>query len=159
MPTMDGTGCDDSPPDELNRAPAAGLHFGFPYCHGGEVEDPDYGGHRGCQGFSAPAMKLGSRVPSLGIRVYDGAMFPAVYRHQFFIAEHGSWNRTVPIGYRITLVRLTCGQPSVYAVFAEGWLQGREVTGRPVDLLVMPGGSLLVSDDHAGAIYRISDGR
>jgi len=101
-------------------------------------------------------MKLVPHAASLGIRFYDGAMFPHAYRHQIFIAEHGSWNRTNPIGYRITMVRLTQGEAAAYEVFGEGWLQGRDVTGRPVDLLVMPDGALLVSDDYAGAIYRIS---
>ncbi len=147
---------DDLPPDELNHAPGAGLHFGFPYCHGGEIPDPEYGNRRRCEEFAAPAMKLAPHAASLGIRFYDGAMFPHAYRHQIFIAEHGSWNRTDPIGYRITMVRLTQGEAAAYEVFGEGWLQGRDVTGRPVDLLVMPDGALLVSDDYAGAIYRIS---
>jgi glucose/arabinose dehydrogenase len=90
------------------------------------------------------------------MRFYTGTMFPGEYRNQVFIAEHGSWNRSTPIGYRVTLVRLSDGRAAGYEVFAEGWLQGRSAWGRPVDVLVMPDGALLVSDDKAGAIYRIS---
>lgn len=146
----------DQPPDELNHAPRAGLHFGFPYCHGGDLPDPEFGAARACAEFSPPAMKLGPHVAALGMRFYTGSMFPAEYRHQIFIAEHGSWNRTPPTGYRISLVRLENGQAISYEVFADGWLEGDAAWGRPVDLQVMPDGALLVSDDRAGAIYRIS---
>lgn len=148
---------DDAPPCELNRAPAAGLHFGFPYCHGADISDPDFGRQRNCDTFTAPAQALGPHVAPLGMRFYTGGTFPAAYRHQVFIAEHGSWNRSTPIGYRITLVRLRDGRTAGYEVFAEGWLgkDGR-AWGRPVDLLVMPDGALLVSDDQAGAVYRIA---
>lgn len=147
---------DNMPPDELNRAPRAGLHFGFPYCHGRGIRDPEFGRGRRCESFEAPAMELGPHVAALGMRFYNAAMFPEEYRGQIFIPEHGSWNRSSPIGYRIMLVRLRGGGAAKYEVFAEGWLRGRRVDGRPVDLLVMPDGALLVSDDHAGAIYRIS---
>jgi glucose/arabinose dehydrogenase len=147
---------DDRPPDELNHAPRAGLHFGYPYCHGGDLPDPEFGKKRGCQEFTPPARKLGPHVAALGMRFYTGGMFPPAYREQIFIAEHGSWNRSTPIGYRVTLVRLEQNRAVSYEVFAEGWLQGRRAWGRPVDLLVMPDGALLVSDDSAGAIYRIS---
>lgn len=148
---------DDAPPDELNHAPEPGLHFGFPYCHGGTILDPEFGGGRSCDEFTPPAMALGPHVAALGMRFYTGAMFPPEYHNQIFIAEHGSWNRSVPIGYRITLVRLDeAGRATSYEVFAEGWLDGSDVHGRPVDLLVLPDGSLLVSDDTAGMIYRIT---
>ncbi len=148
---------DDAPPCELNRAPAAGLHFGFPYCHGTDIPDPDFGRQRTCDTFTAPAQDLGPHVAPLGMRFYTGGTFPTAYRHHIFIAEHGSWNRSTPIGYRITLVRLRDGRAAGYEVFAEGWLgkDGR-AWGRPVDLLVMPDGALLVSDDQAGAVYRIA---
>lgn len=149
---------DELPPDELNHAPRKGLHFGYPYCHGGFFADPAFAS-RHCREFSPPAMRLGAHVAALGMRFYTGAMFPAPYRNQIFIAEHGSWNRSTPIGYRITLVRLENGGAASYEVFAKGWLQGRNPWGRPVDLLNMPDGSLLVSDDKAGAIYRITYGR
>jgi glucose/arabinose dehydrogenase len=147
---------DNAPPDELNHAPQKGLHFGYPYCHGGDIVDPDFGRKRPCRDFTPPAQKLGPHVAALGLRFYTGRMFPAEYRNQIFIAEHGSWNRTTPIGYRVTLVRLQNNRAVSYEVFAEGWLQGSRAWGRPVDVLVMPDGALLVSDDHAGAIYRIS---
>jgi glucose/arabinose dehydrogenase len=147
---------DDLPPDELNRAPRSGLHFGYPYCHGRGVADPEFGQQRRCDEFVPPAMELGPHVAALGMRFYTGRMFPESYRNQIFIAEHGSWNRSVPIGYRVTLARLKEGRPVSYEVFADGWLQGGRAWGRPVDVLVMPDGALLVSDDRAGVIYRIT---
>ena len=146
---------DELPPDELNRAPGKGMHFGFPYCHGGNIADPEYGKARACSEFKPPAIALGPHVAALGMKFYTGRMFPDQYRNQIFIAEHGSWNRTAPIGYRISLVRLEKGRAVDYTVFAQGWLQQDSAWGRPVDVLVMPDGALLVSDDRAGAIYRI----
>ena len=147
---------DDEPPDELNRVSAAGQHFGYPYCHGAAIADPEFGARRNCSEFAVPVRELGPHVAALGMRFYTGGMFPQEYRNQVFIAEHGSWNRNSKIGYRITLVRLDAGGAAGYEPFAEGWLQGESNWGRPVDLLVMPDGSLLVSDDQAGLIYRIS---
>jgi glucose/arabinose dehydrogenase len=149
---------DDAPPDELNRAPHAGMHFGFPYCHGGDLADPQYGKGRPCSEFTPPAQKLGAHVAALGMRFYTGAMFPERYRGQILIPEHGSWNRTRKSGYRITLVTLQGDRAVSYEPFAEGWKQGESAWGRPVDLLVLPDVSLLVSDDEAGAIWRISYG-
>ena len=146
---------DDVPPDELNHAPKQGLHFGYPYCHGGDIPDPEFGKNRSCSEFTPPAQKLGPHVAALGMRFYTGSMFPADYHNQIFIAEHGSWNRSTPIGYRVTLVQLDNNRAVSHKVFAEGWLQGNRAWGRPVDVLVMPDGALLVSDDEAGAIYRI----
>jgi glucose/arabinose dehydrogenase len=147
---------DNQPPDELNHASKAGLHFGYPYCHGETISDPEYGSKHACREFTAPAVSLGPHVASLGMRFYTGTMFPQTYQHQIFIAEHGSWNRSKKIGYRITLVSRDKQGQSRYSVFAEGWLQGQEAWGRPADVLVMPDGALLVSDDSAGVIYRIS---
>ncbi|HEX5022478.1 MAG TPA: PQQ-dependent sugar dehydrogenase [Candidatus Binatia bacterium] len=147
---------DDVPPDELNHAPKPGMHFGFPYCHGGDVADDQFGSKRSCSEFVPPAQKLGPHVAALGMRFYTGSMFPARYRNQILIAEHGSWNRTTPLGYRITLVELKENRSISYETFAEGWLQGAKPWGRPVDVLVMPDGALLVSDDLGGRIYRIS---
>lgn len=147
---------DNVPPDELNVASRKGLHFGFPYCHGAVISDPEFGKERKCEEFTPPVQELGPHVAALGMRFYTGAMFPAEYRRQIFIAEHGSWNRSTPIGYRVMLVRLQKNRPVSYEVFATGWLQDGEAWGRPVDVLVMPDGALLVSDDEAGAIYRIS---
>jgi len=146
---------DDLPPDELNRAERAGQHFGFPYCHAGTIPDPSFGGTRGCDEFVAPEMNLGPHVAALGMRFYSGSAFPPEYQGAIFIAEHGSWNRADPIGYRLTQVKLENGTAAGYEIFAEGWLRGGEAWGRPVDVLVMPDGALLISDDSAGAIYRI----
>jgi glucose/arabinose dehydrogenase len=147
---------DNIPPDELNRAPTNGLHFGFPFWHGNDIPDPDFGDGHSASEFNLPVQELGPHVASLGMRFYTGEMFPAEYKHQIFIAEHGSWNRSEKIGYRITLVRLQGNTAISYDVFASGWLKGEEVSGRPVDIQQMPDGSLLVSDDFAGKIYRIS---
>lgn len=146
----------DLPPDELNRAPRPGLHFGFPYRHGRDIPDPEFGAKRNPDQFVAPEMELGPHVAALGMRFYNGTMFPERYRNQIFIAEHGSWNRSERIGYRVTLVRLEGNRAVSYEPFAEGWLDNDKVWGRPVDVQVMPDGSMLVSDDKAGAIYRIS---
>jgi glucose/arabinose dehydrogenase len=143
---------DDVPPD----APKPGLHFGYPYCHGGDIPDPEFGKKRSCSEFTAPAQKLGPHVAALGMRFYTGSMFPSEYKNQIFIAEHGSWNRSTPIGYRVTLVQLQGNRAVSYKSFAEGWLQGSRAWGRPVDVVVMPDGALLISDDEAGAIYLIS---
>jgi glucose/arabinose dehydrogenase len=146
---------DNRPPDELNYAPRPGMHFGFPYCHGESIADPDFGGRRPCSEYTPPVQSLDTHVAALGMRFYTGTSFPAEYRHQVFIAEHGSWNRTDPIGYRITAVRLENNRALAYERFAEGWLQDGRAWGRPVDVLVLPDGSLLISDDLAGVIYRI----
>ena len=147
---------DDIPACELNRAPRQGLHFGYPYCHAGEISDPKFGSGRDCSSFSPPVQKLGPHVAPLGVKFYTGDLFPDEYQNQVFIAEHGSWNRSKKIGYRITLVRLEGNQAVSYEPFAEGWLQREQVSGRPVDLLVLEDGSMLVSDDFSGKIYRIT---
>jgi len=148
---------DDVPPDELNHAAKAGLHFGFPYCQGGDIADPKFGAGHPCGNYQPPVQKLGPHVASIGMRFYTGTMFPPEYRNQIFIAEHGSWNRSTPIGYRVTVVKLDAqGKAVSYQPFAEGWLQRGEDWGRPADVLVMPDGALLVSDDHSGVIYRIT---
>jgi glucose/arabinose dehydrogenase len=150
---------DDQPPDELNRAPRQGMHFGYPYCHGGDIIDPKYGAKHKCDEFTPPAQKLAPHVAALGLRFYTGSMFPAEYRNRVIIAEHGSWNRSQRIGYRLTMATVTDTQATDYQIFASGWLQGELAWGRPVDVLVMPDGALLVSDDRAGALYRISFGK
>jgi glucose/arabinose dehydrogenase len=147
---------DDMPPDTLNRVTAPGANFGFPYCVAGETLDPQYWGRHTCSEFTPPTLRLGAHVAPLGMRFYTGKQFPAAYRNQIFIAEHGSWNRSKKVGYRVTLVKVKEDKPVSYEPFATGWLQGEEAWGRPSDVLVAPDGSLLVSDDLAGAIYRIS---
>ena len=146
---------DDIPAGELNHAPRDGMHFGFPYCHGGDIQDPEFGEQGDCADFEPPAQKLGPHVAPLGLLFYDGTMFPDEYQGQVFIAEHGSWNRSQKIGYRVTLVRMEQGKAVSYEVFADGWLQNEEVSGRPVDVLLIDDGSLLISDDQNGVIYCI----
>ena len=150
---------DERPPDTLNHAPEAGLHFGFPFCHAGDIQYPAFAA-RPCGEFRPPAQKLGPHVASIGMAFYTGSMFPPEYRNQIFIAEHGSWNRSPEAGhtgYRITVVHVD-GDPAVrYETFAQGWLgDDNQSWGRPADVLVMPDGALLVSDDTLGVIYRIS---
>jgi glucose/arabinose dehydrogenase len=147
---------DNKPDDTLNWVDRPGAPFGFPYCHAGNVPDPEFGDQHPCSEFSQPAARLGAHVAPLGLRFYTGKMFPPHYRQQIFIAEHGSWNRSSKVGYRIVLAQVEGERITGQQVFASGWLQGRKAWGRPVDLLVAPDGALLVSDDHAGAIYRIS---
>ena len=149
---------DDQPPDELNRAETRGLHFGFPFCHGGIIADPEFGKMQNCDQFIPPAVRLDPHVAALGMRFYTGHMFPAGYLNQIFIAEHGSWNRSRKSGYRITLVRMEGNRVLSYEPFAQGWLVDENAWGRPVDVEVMADGSLLVSDDQNGVIYRIAYG-
>jgi glucose/arabinose dehydrogenase len=149
---------DDVPPCEINRAPKAGMHFGYPYCHGGFVVDPEFGSKEPCSKFTKPAQNLGAHVAPLGLKFYTGAMFPAEYKNQLFVAEHGSWNRANKIGYCVSLVRVKDNQQATaYETFASGWLDEstQKSWGRPVDVLVLKDGSMLVSDDQAGVVYRI----
>jgi glucose/arabinose dehydrogenase len=147
---------DDLPADELNRVSRVGQHFGFPYCHQGDTADPEYGARRPCSEFVAPAANLGAHVAAIGMRFYTGTQFPPAYRGNVFVAEHGSWNRSSKVGYRITRVAVDAqGRAGKPETFVDGWLQGESAWGRPADVLVLPDGSLLVSDDLAGAIYRI----
>ena len=150
---------DDVPPDELNRASVAGRHYGFPACHAGTIVDPVFAKGRDCRTFEPPAIALGPHVAAIGMRFYRGTMFPEEYRGQIFIAEHGSWNRSRKIGYRVSLVRVKDGQAVSYQPFAQEWLQGEQAWGRPADVQELPDGSLLVSDEKAGAIYRITYAR
>ena len=147
---------DDSPPDELNRVTKIGQHFGYPYCHAGVLLDPEFGVGKSCSSYEPPVQKLGAHVASLGMAIYSGSMFPKMYYGQIFIAEHGSWNRSKKSGYRMTAVRLKNNKVVSYKSFASGWLQGQSAWGRPTDIKELPDGSLLVSDDQANAIYRIS---
>jgi glucose/arabinose dehydrogenase len=149
---------DDLPPDKINVAPRAGLNFGYPYCHGGDLADPEFGAKRPCSDFQPPAAKLGAHVAPLGIRFITGSQFPASYRGRVIYAEHGSWNRSEKSGYRLMTAAISGTRLSDLKEFATGFLQGQTAWGRPVDLLQLPDGSLLVSDDYAGAIYRIRYG-
>jgi len=146
---------DDAPPDELNRVSQPGQHFGYPYCHGGTIVDPEFGRDRRCAEFVPPVLNLGAHVAALGMRFYGGTQFPERYRNAVFIAEHGSWNRSRKNGYRVSVVRLQGNRAVSYEPFVSGWLADNAAWGRPADVLVMPDGSLLISDDQAGAIYRV----
>jgi len=147
---------DDLPPEELNRWSQVGEHFGYPYCHGGEVIDPEYGNGKHCADYTPPAWKFKAHIAPLGIRFYRGAQFPARYHNQLFVAQHGSWNRSEPDGYRVALVRFKDGKAISDEVFIDGWLtKDQDVLGRPVDILTLPDGSLLISDDYLGVIYKV----
>lgn len=148
---------DDMPSDELNHAPKKGMHFGYPYCHQGDTKDPKLNS-KPCSDFTPPAKKLGAHVAALGMRFYTGKMFPASYSKKAFIAMHGSWNRSKKVGYKLAFVNTDGGKVTEFKTFAEGWLEQEKqlAWGRPVDVLQMPDGSLLVSDDMANVIYRIT---
>ena len=151
---------EDMPLDELNRVANPGKdHFGYPYCHSGMMTDPEFGWGKSCSDYVKPAALLGPHSAPLGMRFYTGTMFPAKYRNAIFIARHGPWNRTqkyadVSVAYVDAANKVTSVEP-----FLTGWVKDNTYLGRPVDVLVMADGSLLVSDDHAGAIYRISYGK
>ena len=147
---------DDVPPDELNVLTEDGQHFGYPFCHGQDIVDPEFGDQRPCNDLVPPAIDLDPHVAAVGMRFYRGAAFPERYRGQIFIAEHGSWNRSQKIGYRVMVVHVDRdGRATDYEEFATGWLQGEDSWGRPVDVMERADGSLLVSDDMRGVIYRI----
>ncbi|MDD4906226.1 MAG: sorbosone dehydrogenase family protein [Methylobacter tundripaludum] len=147
---------DDIPPDELNQWTTTGEHFGFPYCHGGDIPDPEFGADKKCRQFTAPVWKFKAHIAPLGLRFYRGKQFSVEYKNQLFVAEHGSWNRSEPQGYRVVSVKFKQGKPVSEQVFIDGWLtKDGKVLGRPVDILEMPDGSLLISDDKLGVIYRV----
>ncbi|MGR9012804.1 MAG: PQQ-dependent sugar dehydrogenase [Gammaproteobacteria bacterium] len=147
---------DDLPPDELNQWTIAGEHFGFPYCHGGVVPDPEFANGKKCRQFTAPMWKFKAHIAPLGLRFYQGKQFPTRFKNQLFVAEHGSWNRSEPHGYRVALVKFKQGKPISEEIFINGWLtENGSVLGRPVDILEMPDGSLLISDDKLGVIYKV----
>lgn len=148
---------DDVPSCELNVITKPNQHFGYPYCHEGTIKDPEFGDKRPCSDFTPPEEKLGPHVAPLGLKFYTGTMFPEQYRNQLFVAKHGSWNRTKKNGYEVTLVKMQDKHPSGHETFASGWLDdaSQKVWGRPVDILLLADGSMLVSDDQANVIYRI----
>ncbi len=147
---------DDTPPCELNRLKEIGAHFGFPYCHGRDIPDDEFGDGRACDEFVPPLLEMQAHTAPLGMRFYKGSQFPERYRNAVFIAQHGSWNRSTPVGYQV-IVAFPQEDGTVRSEpFATGWLQGAKASGRPVDVLEAPDGSLLVSDDAADMIYRIS---
>jgi glucose/arabinose dehydrogenase len=150
---------DDVPSDELNRVDSLGENFGFPFCHQGDVSDPEFGKGHPCSNYAPPALKLGAHVASLGMRFYTGTMFPASFKGAIFIAEHGSWNRSSKSGYRVVVVHVNGSKVRDQQPFLTGFLNGQDTLGRPVDVQPLADGSLLVSDDDNGAIYRITYGK
>jgi glucose/arabinose dehydrogenase len=147
---------DETPPEELNHAVKAGLNFGFPYCHAKNISDPKYGKEFPCSAFMPPVFEMPAHVAPLGMTFYTGKMFPGKYFHQIFIAEHGSWNRSSKIGYQVVSVKLDHDRVIEAKPFVTGWLQNEEAWGRPVDVLMLRDGSLLISDDYANVIYRVT---
>lgn len=151
---------DDIPPCELNEITEEGAHFGFPYLHGNDIWDPEFGASQEAQqmDFILPKQELGPHVAPLDVMFYTGDMFPEKYKNQALIAEHGSWNRSEKIGYQISIVTFdNQGNATSYQPFIKGWLQGEEdVRGRPVAFLQLEDGSVLISDDQEGIIYRVT---
>lgn len=149
---------DSIPPCELNFVSEAGQHFGYPFCHGGDISDPEFGDQRPCEDFRKPAFRFEAHTAPLGMTFYTGNMFPAEYKGDIIVAQHGSWNRSNKVGYRLMRLTIEGNEATSATVFADGWLD--EATqnqwGRPVDVLQLPDGSVLVSDDQAGLVYRIS---
>jgi glucose/arabinose dehydrogenase len=149
---------EELPNDELNRVSKPGLHFGYPFCHQGNLPDPEFGWGKSCTDYEKPAALLGPHAGSLGMTFYRGKMFPAKYQNAIFIARHGPWNRTVK--YADVSVAYPDGKGGAKVEpFMTGFVENNNYLGRPVDFLVLKDGSMLVSDDHAGAIYRISYGK
>ncbi|MFL5787889.1 MAG: PQQ-dependent sugar dehydrogenase [Flavisolibacter sp.] len=148
---------EDIPNDELNIATKMGMNFGYPFCHQGDIPDPEYGKNKNCADFTPPVLKLGPHVAPLGLRFNTGNMFPTDFKGALFIAQHGSWNRKNPDGYRVMFLKVKNAKPTEYEPFATGWLdENGKVIGRPADVEIAPDGALLVSDDLMGAVYRIS---
>ncbi|MGE7137624.1 PQQ-dependent sugar dehydrogenase [Luteibacter sp. NPDC031894] len=147
---------DDIPNDELNRVTKMGEHFGYPYCHQGDTIDPEFGKGKNCKDYTPPVLTLGPHVAALGMRFYNGKQFPAAWHGAAIVAEHGSWNRSAKSGYRVMTVRLNGNKVVSYEPLVEGFLKDETVSGRPADVQPLPDGSLLVSDDDNGAIYRVT---
>ena len=154
---------DDLPHDTLHHAAKKGMDFGYPFCHQGDLLDPEFGKGRACSEFDKPAANLGAHIAPLGMRFYTGSMFPAEYRNSMFIAMHGSWNRTTKQGYSVMRATVDSSGKVTLQPFLEGFLQDAKADppmwGRPVDVLVMKDGALLVSDDYNGIVYRVSYAR
>ncbi|BDZ72521.1 MAG: hypothetical protein CMH22_03045 [Methylophaga sp.] len=150
---------DDTPPGELNAAPEAGMHFGFPFYAGGKAQHPDWKDKKVPQKVTFPVQEFQAHTASLGLKFYTGDMFPADYKGDAIIAQHGSWNRTSPVGYQLMRVTFDDNhQVTGQEVFIDGWLQNGEAWGRPTDVLQLSDGSLLISDDYNDVIYRVSYG-
>jgi glucose/arabinose dehydrogenase len=151
---------EDVPEDELNRVTKKGEHFGAPYCLQGNIPDPEFGWGKSCSEFTAPVGLMGAHSASLGMRFYTGNMFPKSYKNAIIVARHGSWNRTKKNGGDVVAVHLDKdGKVKDMEPLVTGFLEDNKYIGRPNDVLLMKDGSILVSDDWNGAIYRISYGK
>ncbi|MGY6275166.1 PQQ-dependent sugar dehydrogenase [Methylomonas sp. MgM2] len=147
---------DDVPPDELNQWSEGVKHYGFPYCHGGTIQDPEFGKDKKCGQYESPVWRYKAHIAPLGMRFYNGSQFPERYYQQLFVAQHGSWNRSEPHGYQVALVKFRDGMPFDEKPFVSGWLKADgTVSGRPVDIVQLQNGSLLISDDQLGVIYKV----
>jgi glucose/arabinose dehydrogenase len=148
------------PEDELNRVTKVGEHFGAPYCWQGNIIDQDLGWGKSCKDYTAPVGLMGPHTAALGMRFYTGSMFPPAYKNAIFIARHGSWNKSVKEGGDVVVVKLNKdGTVKSMEPFMTGFLENNNYVGRPVDVLPMKDGSMLVSDDWNGAVYRITYGK
>lgn len=149
---------DDLPPGELNHVSATGQHFGYPWCHGTSIVESSLSETRGCAGYRPPALELQAHVAALGMKFYRGTMFPERYRGAVIVAEHGSWNRSRKVGYRVMIGTLEGSQVVAYEPFITGWLNEdtQRASARPVDMVELADGSLLISDDAGGRIFRLS---
>jgi glucose/arabinose dehydrogenase len=148
---------EDIPNDELNRVTRLAEDFGAPYCYQGNIPDPEFGWGHSCSDYTPPVGLMGPHAAALGMRFYTGSMFPADYKNAIFVARHGSWNRTKKFGGDIAVVKLNeDGTVKSVEPFMTGFLEDNKYVGRPVDVLLMKDGSLLVSDDWNGAVYRIT---
>ncbi|MBC3767886.1 PQQ-dependent sugar dehydrogenase [Neptunicella marina] len=147
---------DDIPPCEINHVTETGQHFGYPYFHGGDIADPEFGQGKNAEDYTAPALKIQAHSAPLGIHFYRGNMFPDL-KGKLLIAEHGSWNRSKKVGYQVTVATVNGNNLVDHHPLVSGWLEANEqVWGRPADVTELPDGSLLISDDSANAIYRVT---
>jgi glucose/arabinose dehydrogenase len=151
---------EDVPEDELNRVTKVGEDFGAPYCYQGNIPDPEFGWGRSCSEFTPPVGLMGPHSASLGMRFYTGSMFPKAYKNAIIVARHGSWNRSKKFGGDVVVVKLDKdGKVTSMEPLITGFLENNSYIGRPVDVLQMKDGSILVSDDWNGAVYRITYGK
>ncbi|MYF30209.1 MAG: sorbosone dehydrogenase family protein [Gammaproteobacteria bacterium] len=146
---------DDLPPEEVNRVRKAGAHYGYPYIHGSAIPDPEFGDGHDPSDYVPPEVEIQAHAAAIGMDFYTGGKFGSDYANALFIAEHGSWNRSSKVGYRVSVVQFLDDKP-VYSPFVDVWLEGQRASGRPADVLVARDGSLLVSDDQGGRIYRVT---
>ena len=132
------------------------MHFGYPYCHQGDTPDPEFGEGKSCSNYTPPVQFMGPHVAALGLKFYTGKQFPTAYKNRLIIAQHGSWNRSEPSGYRVMMVDIVDGKAQNFQPFVTGWLEDDKAWGRPVDVMQYTDGSMLISDDYSDMIYRVT---